>query len=304
MEGDDNNKLGHSGMSKKSYWIVAVIFVGVVLVAFGGYFIWNMSVEGELEASLASTMRGLTSLFIQSDDGQKEIISFQSQKDAISPSQSAATSSPSEDILPVAPSLEAKTKSKTENNNSAKLTPPTQTTTPPRVFISELTSGIKSSTDDEFIEIYNPTGQVIDLSGLYIKRKATSSSTAGNLISKSSGIFNGHSIAPHGFFLVASKAYSGNIAADVFYSQNTIFLADNGDVVTLYDKTDNMVDEISYSALTRGKSWERKAIIGGSCVSPQGAGELLGNGCDTGGADDFVIRDIPNPQNSGSNPEM
>src|SRR3989344_4647294 len=130
MEGDDNNKLGHSGMSKKSYWIVAVIFVGVVLVAFGGYFIWNMSVEGELEASLASTMRGFVSLFIQSDDGQKEIISFQSQKDAISPSQSAATSSPSEDILPVAPSLEAKTKSKTENNNSAKLTPPTQTTTP------------------------------------------------------------------------------------------------------------------------------------------------------------------------------
>ncbi|HEY4523613.1 MAG TPA: lamin tail domain-containing protein, partial [Candidatus Paceibacterota bacterium] len=308
-------ELRRSRIRKKSFWVTAAIFMAVTML--GGYFILNISARGELEASLNNTMRGLTSLFVATDDSQKEIISFQdknaSKNDSVNRSPNVEAGSFTEDILSVAPSVKTTAQNKTQNNakniDSAKLPPSfpvVATQTPshlPSLFISELVAGTKNSATDEFIEIYNPTDQVIDLSGFYIKRKATPSSTAGNLISKSSSVFNRKSIAPHGFFLIASKAYSGNIVADVFYSQNTTFLADNGDMVTLYDKDDNVIDEISYTALPRGKSWERKANVSNSCVSPQGAGELLGNGCDTGSTSDFVLREVPTPQNNGSWPE-
>ncbi|MDP3956669.1 MAG: lamin tail domain-containing protein [bacterium] len=295
----DLDRLKEFLRDKKSRLISIVIFMAVVVL--GGYFIWDMSASGESSAILGSAMNGLTSLFIAPDDRQKEIISLQDQNNSPKSNQTRAVSSSSENNLPVKPDEKTSTPNKIKPPLEAVAAP--VTSNPPRVLISELMAGTQSSSTNEFIEIYNPTNEVVSLSGFYIKRKATPSSVAGNLISKSSGVFNGKSITPHGFFLIASKAYSGNIVADVLYSQNSTFLADNGDVITLYDENDNVIDEIAYVALARGKSWERKAYVNGICVLPQSANELAGNGCDTGGSSDFVLREIPTPQNNGSLPE-
>ena len=95
----------------------------------------------------------------------------------------------------------------------------------------------------------------------------------------------------------------GDKTSDVRYSQNSIFLADNGDVVLLYNNNDAIVDEINFNEIETGKSWERKAFSNNQCVSSQNDGEFLGNGCDTDSVTDFEIRNTPKPQNSSSLPE-
>ncbi|MEK7463347.1 MAG: hypothetical protein AAB621_03240, partial [Patescibacteria group bacterium] len=55
-------------------------------------------------------------------------------------------------------------------------------------------------------------------------------------------------------------------------------------------------DEVYYISIIEGKSLERKALSNNICVSAQGDGEFLGNGCDNDSV--WEIRDIPNPQNS------
>ncbi|MDP3948076.1 MAG: lamin tail domain-containing protein, partial [bacterium] len=113
--------------------------------------------------------------------------------------------------------------------------PPTSTSTPPtsstvpaamHVVISEILTGRAASSTDEFVELYNPTDQAVPLDGWSLKRKATPTSTAGNLVSNGSGNFNGKTIAPKGFLLIASNQYAGGITPDVFYSQNSNFLVE------------------------------------------------------------------------------
>ena len=71
----------------------------------------------------------------------------------------------------------------------------------------------------------------------------------------------------------------------------------------LYDSAGEIVDEVSYQDIASSKSLERKAFYNNQCVSAQNDGEFFGNGCDTDSANDFEIRDIPNPQNYFSLPE-
>ncbi len=166
------------------------------------------------------------------------------------------------------------------------------------IVISEIMPGGLNSPEDEFIELYNPTDQVVNLDGWsLVKKSSLTSENKDNLVSKGSNNFNGKIIEPKGFLLIASNNYTGVKTPDVFYSQNSHFLANNGDVVILYDHEGNVVDEVFYGAIERGKSWERKAFFNNQCLSAQGEGEFLGNGCDTDGGNDFEIREIPNPQN-------
>jgi hypothetical protein len=171
------------------------------------------------------------------------------------------------------------------------------------VLISEIMPGIDGSLDDEFIELYNPTSSVISLDGWSIGRRTDAESDESMLVSVESGVLSGLSISPNGFFLIGSNGYSGEKIADIRYSQSSVHLAYDGDIITVYDAGGNTVDEVTYVAIEKGKSWERKALSEGVCLSASGNGEFLGNGCALSDGEIFNKRDIPNPQNTSSLPE-
>ena len=168
------------------------------------------------------------------------------------------------------------------------------------LVISEIMPGMAGDTDNEFIELYNPTDSEISLDGWSLKRKATLSGSVSNLVSAGSEKFKGLSIAPKGFFLIASNQYSGEKIPDVKYSQDTNFLANNGDIIVFYNEQNSPILVTGYESIDSGKSWERKAFSGGVCFKSINDWEFSGNGCV---ADDQVVWDVresPRPQNSES----
>src|SRR3990170_744141 len=66
------------------------------------------------------------------------------------------------------------------------------------IVISEIQVG-GSVANDEFVELYNPTGDAVDLTGWRLRKEGPSPL---NLVLSMSGV-----IAPHGYFLIAHPAY-------------------------------------------------------------------------------------------------
>lgn len=178
--------------------------------------------------------------------------------------------------------------------------PPQEPLTVNHVLISEIQAGTEANgTEDEFVELYNPTDSKIDLTGWSLKKK-TSSGNASNLVSSSAFVGK---IAPKSFFLIAHQNYKGNVAADLIYSANSQNLAYTSNSVVLYDGGGAIVDEVNYIEIHKSESIERKAYTSDGCVSPQDENEFSGNGCDADSSSDFVERSLPKPQNTASLPE-
>ncbi len=167
------------------------------------------------------------------------------------------------------------------------------------ILISEVMAGSDGNNENEFVELYNPTDAAIDLTG-YVLKKKNSSGVENNLVS--SGAFVG-SIASKSFFLIAHENYAGAKSRDLTYSANSQNLAYTNNSAVLYDAGGAKVDEATWEEIKKGESIERKALVSVDCVSAQGAGEFLGNGCDNDATADFETRTASNPQNRGSLPE-
>jgi hypothetical protein len=187
------------------------------------------------------------------------------------------------------------------------LLPPKAKAVAGHIVISEIQlSGTNSN--DEFIELHNPTGSSVDINGWRLSKK-TSGGTESNIIAATmSG-----SIASHGYFLIAHHDYDGTPSADLTYSGPTIASTDN--TVLIYDSTNTLVDKVGMGSATDNEtsdfptnptanhSIERKAssTSTSATMGPSGIDELQGNGEDTdNNANDFVSRTVSNPQNSQS----
>ncbi len=176
------------------------------------------------------------------------------------------------------------------------------------IVISEVMAGNGSGrSEEEFIELYNPTSADINLLDWSLKRKIsqTSTSTPLNLVSEFSAT---STIKSKSFFLIAHPDFLNDPSStqpDFFYTNlsSSYRLSYNDDAVILYDNNGEIVDEVGYQDIPGGQSLERKAWQDNQCVSSQLDGEFLGNGCDTDNGSDFEIRAIPNPQNSLNLPE-
>ncbi|MDP3901508.1 MAG: lamin tail domain-containing protein, partial [bacterium] len=185
------------------------------------------------------------------------------------------------------------------------------------ILISEVKiAGVDAG--DEFIELYNPTDAAIVLDSWSIQYLSGSAESVDSVSKKNFEI--GDTIAARGFFLIArgknssdSDGYTGQAAPDLSHrtfsmsgaaSGAKLFLVNNQDKIT--DLSDeNIVDKLDYSfsVPAANQSLERKAL-NVACVSSQGSGEYLGNGCDTDNDSiDFEIRPITYPQNTQNLPE-
>ncbi len=187
------------------------------------------------------------------------------------------------------------------------------------IVISEIqVAGVDAG--DEFIELYNPTEALIDVSNWSIQYVSGRVESVSALTVSKKNFVNGNALSANGFFLIAraknsdgTNGYTGSVLPDMTHRSFSlsgalagakIFLVSNQEKIENENDSD-IVDMVDYSFVVPKAftSLERKAWQNGNCVSAQSEGEFLGNSCNNNNNNDFKIRQISNPQNSNSLPE-
>lgn len=177
------------------------------------------------------------------------------------------------------------------------------------VVISEVQiTGGTANADQDFIELYNPTGSSVDLR-LWKLTKHLSTGSTGSIITFGSGAL----IPAHGFFSWSSNKGDNVLPTDV--DNTNIIATDNS--VALFNPSDVIVDQIAWGSGTSpqfvegsvfptnpaaNQSIERKALSSSTQATMEGGIDALkGNGFDAGNnATDFILRTVSQPQNSSS----
>jgi hypothetical protein len=167
-----------------------------------------------------------------------------------------------------------------------------------------------NSTSEDFIELYNPTPNDIDISNLRLVKRTSTGSTDVDI--KVFG--NGDKILAHHFYLWCNTVLNVSLScdansSDTLSADNSIVLredpVDTGvviDALTIGSPVHPILEGISFSPTPNAsQSAERKAYGTSDAVSMSGADSTKGNGYDTDdNATDFVLRTTSQPQNSGS----
>lgn len=176
------------------------------------------------------------------------------------------------------------------------------------VEISEVMVGKSGASTDEFVEIYNPATEDVNLSNWKLARKTTSG-TESDLVSTISGTIKSHSY----FLFTPQTGYTGSASADQTYTTNNSITNDN--TILLYGNDGaTVIDKVGFGEAldneteaetnpSSGTSRERKAnsLSTPATMAIGGLDEFMGNGQDTdNNANDFIARSIPQPQNSQS----
>ncbi|NVJ10326.1 lamin tail domain-containing protein [Myxococcus sp. AM001] len=192
------------------------------------------------------------------------------------------------------------------------------------IIISEISARGATAQNDEFIELYNPTGADITLNGWKVQYKSAASTTS---YSGSVDIPDGTVIKAYGYLLLAhNTGYTATVTKDVGYGFDMSASASGGGHVRIgpnltADNLDdpNTVDKVGYGTANQpedqsapahpaaGGSLERKARPNSTpeTMAEGGADALAGNGHDTNNnANDFVVRASRQPQNSQSPAEQ
>jgi len=131
-----------------------------------------------------------------------------------------------------------------QNNQNDQGLPDTQTytytsggggsRTYPKLLISEAQIAGLTDAKEEFVELYNPNNDDVDLTGWYVQRKTKTATTYASFVTNT--LFDGKKISAHGYFLIPRQGYFTSLA-DIFVdnsltNDNSLFLKNpNGDVI-------------------------------------------------------------------------
>lgn len=173
------------------------------------------------------------------------------------------------------------------------------------IVISEVQiSGDGSApSNDEFVELYNPTDSAVIMDGWRLRRK-NSGGTEATLVNTLSG-----TIPAHGYFLVGhGTGYDGSAPLDAIYSAPSNALTNNYTVLLYSDAGLTLVDKVGF-----GNAVDFETSVFGSNPpanasierKPGASDPLAGNSEDTdNNASDFDLRTSSDPQNSSSPAEV
>lgn len=188
------------------------------------------------------------------------------------------------------------------SNNSTSTATSTSSSAANHIVISEFVYDAEGSdSGKEFVELYNPTVSDFNLKDWSLKLFSSNATSPTSLAFFGSNSADATIIKSKNFLLVG---LNGNINGDI--RRNVILPQSEGInyTIVLFDNTNQEIDRADYISLSApGKSLERKAYLNSTCISAQGEGEFLGNGCDTDSSTDWEVRFSANPQNSRSLPE-
>lgn len=153
------------------------------------------------------------------------------------------------------------------------------------VVISEIqTDG--ATAGDEFVELYNPTENAIDLTGWRLTRK-NQAGTSANLVASISGI-----IQPGGYYLIARPTYDGAVLPDEAYSATSSSFTNTGTVLLFSDAGVTLVDKVGMGTATDFETAAAQSPVADGSIE-----RILDQDTDDNSAD-FVLRTISDPQNS------
>ncbi len=174
------------------------------------------------------------------------------------------------------------------------------------VFISELqtggaTVGGVSKAGDEFVELYNATGNAAVLNGWSLQYRSAS---AGSDCTKGWPVtpptkptITTSTIASHGFYLLGAGGTTG------FDASFTSGLAATGGTIRILDGSGETVDALAWGGAYCGRGTAALAPAAGQSLERRPGADIEngGNAYDTGdNAADFNLRSIPQPQNTKS----
>lgn len=181
---------------------------------------------------------------------------------------------------------------------------------PSHLVISEVQIGGTTSTD-EFVELYNPSGDAVTMSDYRLAVKDSSGNETDLLDN-----FQNIQIDVSSYLLIAHADYAGAALRDLGYSGTSSIAADN--TVLLYNNG-QLVDKLGFGAASDfygaaypvnpadGESLERKAVATSTAVTlaPGGAHNDQGNSFNSrDNSFDFVLRAAADPQNVDSGSEI
>jgi len=212
---------------------------------------------------------------------------------------------------------------KTQSRNCQATQAPTNYVGANHIVISEIQ--VKgNSADDEFIEIYNPTDSIISLADFSIQYLSGIATSTAKIIKKNFNTLD--QISAKSFFLLVNSNATSSLKdkADMTYSSfslsgnstgATLFLVGTTTIISNLDDL-LIIDSLSYgnpilpvsniipTVPDANKSLERKAAsISTTDSMILGEHQFWGNGYDSDSPDDFILRGLPEPQNSLNFPE-
>ncbi len=185
--------------------------------------------------------------------------------------------------------------------NMAANAAPLQAQTPPHVVISEFRAHGASGADDEFVEIYNATGNSVNITNWKVKKSSGCGSTVTDLVT-----IGNVTLLPGQYYLIGrAGGYTGTV--DQTFSSS---IADDGGVA-LFDSLANIIDQVGMCSSTTYKEFDAAspAYLAPLTSSSDQSYErkttgYISNCIDTdNNVADFILNaSSSNPQTSSSNP--